>query len=193
MCHKLLENASLYRQALEADRAIAQAAREERCQYCGGALYRGDYQRSPRGAPPGVETEEFCRRFSFCCGECRRRMTPPSLRFLGRRVYLGAVVVLLSAARHGLTGKRLAKLRRLFGVELSRRTVKRWAAWWREEFATSGFWKLQRGRLPRPVSVQELPASLLGLLVGSERERLIALLTLLGPVTSATARGSMAI
>ena len=46
-------------------------------------------------APAG---EEFVRRFSLCCGRegCRKRATPPSLRFLGRRVYLCAVVLVAS-------------------------------------------------------------------------------------------------
>jgi hypothetical protein len=52
------------------------------------------------------------RRFSFCCAVdgCRRRATPPSLRFLGRKVYLAAVVVLVSMMRHGATEPRLRQL-----------------------------------------------------------------------------------
>jgi hypothetical protein len=47
---------------------------------------------------------------SLCCSRdgCRRRMTPPSVRFLGRRVYLGAVLVLVSAMQQGsLPGRRV--------------------------------------------------------------------------------------
>ncbi|HRZ54915.1 MAG TPA: hypothetical protein P5525_05600 [Candidatus Paceibacterota bacterium] len=38
-------------------------------------------------------------RFSLCCGKegCRRRNTPPSVRFLGRWVYAGLVVILVAA------------------------------------------------------------------------------------------------
>lgn len=193
MCHNLIADASLYRRALEADRAIAEGAREEPCRFCEGVLHRGDYMRRPRGAPPAVEDEEFCRRFSFCCAECRRRTTPPSLRFLGRKVYLGAVVVLLAAAGHGLTAKRLRKLRVMFAVELSRQTVKRWLSWWRRDFVKSPFWKSARGRLRRPVKAADLPAALLDAFTGSGRRRLLSLLAFLGPITSATARGSMAI
>jgi len=34
----------------------------------------------------------------FCCAVdgCRSRATPPSLRFLGRKVYLAAIVVLVA-------------------------------------------------------------------------------------------------
>lgn len=193
MCHNLLEDASLYRRALEADRAIAEAAHEEPCRFCEGVLHRGDYVRRPRGAPPAVEDEEFCTRFSFCCADCRKRTTPPSLRFLSRKVYLGAVVVLVAAARHGLTGKRLRELRRAFAVELSRRTVARWLWWWRGDFAKSQFWKSARGGLRRPVRALDLPAALLDAFTGSGREQLLSLLAFLGPITSATARGSMAI
>jgi hypothetical protein len=46
----------------------------------------------------GRAAESFDRRFSLCCGRegCRRRATPPSVRFLGRRVYVGAVVIVAS-------------------------------------------------------------------------------------------------
>ena len=43
--------------------------------------------------------EEYRYRFNICCDRacCRKRMTPPSVRFLGRKVYLGAVVILIIA------------------------------------------------------------------------------------------------
>ena len=48
---------------------------------------------------PTPELEEYAERFSFCCAVdgCRKRATPPSLRFLGRKVYLATVVTLISA------------------------------------------------------------------------------------------------
>ena len=44
-------------------------------------------------------------------------MTPRSVRFLGRKVYLGAVVILISAMREGPTPRRVHELARLFGVD----------------------------------------------------------------------------
>ena len=41
---------------------------------------------------------------------CRTRATPPSLRFLGRHVYLATVVTLISAMQLGTTPSRLARL-----------------------------------------------------------------------------------
>jgi hypothetical protein len=34
---------------------------------------------------------------------CRSRTTPPSLRFLGRKVYLATIVVLVSMMQYGVT------------------------------------------------------------------------------------------
>jgi hypothetical protein len=51
---------------------------------------------------------------------------PPSLRFLGRKVYLATIVVLVSVTRHGVTKPRIRQLAAAVGVD--RRTVARWRA-----------------------------------------------------------------
>ena len=86
-------------------------------------------------------------RHSFCCAEegCRKRHTPLSLRFLGRKVYLGTVVILLSAMRHGLTQDRMETLRTRLSID--RRTLERWRVWWLENFVRSDFWRAARSRL----------------------------------------------
>jgi hypothetical protein len=62
------------------------------------------------------------------------------VRFLGRKRYLSAVVVLLSAMLQGLTQRRRAEeLEKLVGV--SHRTLSRWQTWWQETFTASRFWK----------------------------------------------------
>ena len=73
------------------------------CKHCGSRLDRADYERKPRGGPD-LRGDVFQLRLSLCCSSpsCRRRATPPSTRFLGRRVYLGAAVVLVSALHQGL-------------------------------------------------------------------------------------------
>ncbi|MCC5873384.1 MAG: hypothetical protein JJU22_13365, partial [Gammaproteobacteria bacterium] len=76
------------------DDDLAATARQQACR-CGGALHRADYPRKPRGCPRRFR-EAFSWRHSFCCQRCRGRNTPPSVRFLGRRVYLGLIVVLAS-------------------------------------------------------------------------------------------------
>ena len=86
------------------------------CLSCGGPLHRGDYPRKPRGGLLAVAGEVFSRRISLCCGRrgCRHRATPPSVRFLGRRVYLGVAVVLASIAAQAAATAR--EVRRATGI-----------------------------------------------------------------------------
>ena len=85
---------------LACDGDLAVMARAGRCGLCGGTLHSACYPRKPRGRPCRLGPEHD-RRFSFCCAidGCRSRATPPSLRFLGRKVYLAAIVVLGCARR----------------------------------------------------------------------------------------------
>jgi len=119
----LLADARFHELLLAFDRDLARAARAAGCVRCGGVLHSARFRRKPRGSPAGRD-DEHDRRFSFCCAVdlCRKRRTPPSFRFLGRKVYLGAVVVLISAMRQGATAAR--QLSAQFGV--SRRTIARW-------------------------------------------------------------------
>ena len=164
---------------------LAAAGRAPGCRGCGGRLHVANYERKPRCGPGAPPPEGFELRLSFCCGRegCRRRSTPPSVRFLGRRVYIGAVVVLVGALRNGPTPKRSAELQRLFRV--SARALDRWRRWWRETFPPSRFRTSLRGRLASPVDAETLPASLLDRLGGAETPAVVALLRLLQPVSTA--------
>ena len=183
MCHALLRDASLYDQLLTFDYALAAEARAAGCGFCGGRLHSARYPRKPRG---GLEDlgPEYARRLSFCCAAegCRRRTTPPSVRYLGRRVYLGAVVVLVAAMRGGITAARAAPLRAWLGVSV--RTLKRWRAWWQATFVASAFWRGAQGRFMPPVVTETLPASLLERFAGEARTRLCHALVFLAPVTA---------
>jgi hypothetical protein len=86
-------------------------------------------------------------------------MTPPSVRFLGRKVYLGAVLILIGTMRQGPTPRRVHELARLFGVD--RATVARWQAFWRAAIPQTAFWELERGRVAPVVEIVVLPLSLL--------------------------------
>jgi hypothetical protein len=165
-----------------ADRERAAAVRAKGCEVCGSALHSSPFPRKPRGGPPDL-SEEHDVRFSLCCAdrECRKRHTPPSLRFLGRKVYLGAVVVVISVMRHGATPERMRKLREIFGV--SRRTVERWRTWWRETFVESAFWRIASAAFMPPVQASLIPASVLERFPGDDEARLVGLLRLLGPIT----------
>jgi hypothetical protein len=108
--------------------------------------------------------EVFSLRFSLCCGRegCRKRATPPSLRFLGRRVYLEAVVLLASSA--AVATRFLREVYEATGVPV--RTLRRWLAWWGAAFPLTDTWFELRARfVPPPPSEAELPRSLLARLM----------------------------
>lgn len=166
------------------DEQIVAKAAELRCPHCGGPLHRSDYDRKPRGGSIGVAGETFSRRFSLCCGRegCRRRATPLSVRFLGRRVYLGAVVVVASAIAVVVTVA--SALRRATGV--SPRTTRRWLQWWRGPFTKTGVYVELMGKLQTPVSRMALPHALLERLGDHDQERVAKLLGWLAPLTTTT-------
>lgn len=150
--------------------------------HCGGRLDVGNYPRKPRGGR-GLLGPGYTLRLSFCCATqgCRSRRTPPSVRFLGRRFYLGAIVVLVSALRDGLTVRRTAQLKELIGID--GRTLRRWRSWWRNEFARSPFWRSVRARLSPPVNARKAPASLLERF-GRDPADLVRLLQFFSPITT---------
>jgi hypothetical protein len=166
-----------------ADTEAAAEVRAAGCPHCGAPLHAGNYTRKPR-AGPAVLPDGYERAFSFCCSsdDCRKRRLPPSLRFLGRRVYVSAIVVLATAMMHGVTPWRAARLRELTGASL--RTLARWRRWWTDTFPRTSTWKQARGLLRAPVDESALPLSLLEVFAGEGRARLMALLRLLRPLTT---------
>jgi hypothetical protein len=186
MCLKILEDSRLYALLLKVDRDLAEVARVAGCA-CGGALHRASYPRKPRAGAGVGQPDDYDRRHSFCCGEdgCRKRTTPASVRFLGRKVYLGVVVALVTALRHGANARRAGEIRRAIGA--SRRTLARWRTWWRETFTATPFWRTARARWVPPVSEAEMPASLLERFVEEEDVmRLVRLLDFVKPVTTSS-------
>ena len=183
MSHTPLLDARVWQLLLTIDRDLAAEARRTGCA-CGGRLHSARYRRKPRGGLPAELRVEYSRRESLCCAhaECRRRATPPSVRFLGRRVFLAAVVVLVTAMTTGVTTQRAAKLRGQFGVR--ERTLQRWRAWWLQTFPRTAFWKGARARLVPAVDEQRLPASLLERFTDPLEERLVACLKFLAPITT---------
>lgn len=182
--HRLLADARFYALLLEIDKDLAREVRDARCP-CGGPLHAGHYARRPRGGPAALP-EGYEKRYSFCCGRegCRARATPPSVRFFGRRWYLAPVFVLVSALQQGVTPRRLAAVRKWLGKRVSRKTVERWRRWWLEAFPATGCWTAGRGRFVPSVAEGRLPLSLLERFVGEGRDRLVAALRFLSPVTT---------
>jgi hypothetical protein len=109
-------------------------------------------------------------------------VTPASVRFLGRKVYGAAIVVLVTAMRHGVTRWRQAFLKQVLGV--SAETLRRWRVFWQEAFAQSDFWKAARGRLMPPVDQARLPASLLERFEGDQKEQVLLLLRFIQPLVT---------
>ena len=105
-----------------------------------------------------------------------------SVRFLGRKVYLGAVVVLATALQHGPSKTSVTKLSAQLGI--SRRTLARWCRWWSTMFATSRFWTSLRGRFLPAVDEATIPASLLSRLSATDEPAVVALLRLLAPIST---------
>jgi hypothetical protein len=141
------------------DADLAARARAAGCG-CGGRLHSATYPRKPRGGPNSLD-DGYGRRDSFCCAVkgCRRRTTPSSLRFLGRRVYLGVVVLLAAAMRQGPTPVRAMRLHELLGT--SARTLRRWRRWWCEVFPASTLWRAMPKLLVSPKPDANLPVALL--------------------------------
>lgn len=172
---KVLNGAHFFKLLLMVDIDMAKESQATGCVYCGGKLHWGNYPRKPRGGPAPDE------RFSFCCSICRRRKTPPSVIFLGRKVYLGVVVVLVGAMMHGLHAKRVERLRQVLGID--ERTLGRWRAWWLETFVASPFWKGARARFSPALCEAHMPLCLVETFHGERSENMIRLLQFLAPIT----------
>jgi hypothetical protein len=152
------------------DADVAQQAQEGGCVVCGARLHRADYPRKP---PVGVTTPEegvLCLRTSFCCADrdCRKRVTPPSLRFFARRHYLSLFVVLAAILVNGASPRRVREVARSIAVD--RRTLERWRDWWTKELPRTSLWQSLRGRFDRPVDEARLPMSLLDRFTNASEE-----------------------
>ena len=183
MYHVLFRDASFWAFLFEVDKDLANQARQEGCP-CGGRLHSANYPRKPRGGCEKLPDSCGCR-LSFCCERdgCRKRTTPPSVRFLGRKVYLAAVVVLVAAMRHGPSPRRVRELTELFGAD--RRTIARWCTFWREHFPQTTFWKVAQGRFPQGLEMAGFPRSLFDAFIHRQdsREDWKRLLEFLSPIT----------
>jgi hypothetical protein len=185
MHHDLLRDVAFWCFLLSIDRDFAKSARESGCP-CGGHLHTANYVRNPRGGPEGL-SKECCLRLSLCCGRegCRKRVTPPSLRFLGPKVYLLPVIFLTAAMRQGPSPRAMRELCTLFGAD--RRTIVRWQVLWQEQFPQTRFWKVERAQLPRPNEVTAFPRALVIAFFTSHdaRDDWERLLRFLSPITIA--------
>lgn len=204
-------SANPYPCLLDIDVLFAFAAWNSLCPHCGGRLDQAHYPRKPRGAGEAAYLPENQVRFSYCCATdgCRRRLTPFSVRFLGRKVYFGAVVALVSALRNGRLPWTIRRIVETFdpygeGKGPCAKTVLRWVDFWREQVVGSPFWKrcvegapqfaawvLERGSHELETLAPWSWLEALGLPITSEK--LTRCLELCAPLTSRSAPGSLAL
>jgi hypothetical protein len=171
------QDPSFFRFLSQIDAELAGETRGGGCQHCSGPLHTADFARKPRGCPVAV-IEEYSWRLSFTCGRCDLRATPPSVRFLGRRVYV-AVMLMLSSPPGSASAR---DLQRRLGI--SRRTVLRWRRWWTQEFPRTRLWMSLRSRLMPPIAPAQLPLGLLDRLrFRVPTKRLAQALRLLSPLS----------
>jgi hypothetical protein len=161
---------------LRLDHELAEVTRAGGCAHCAAPVDAGHYLRKPRGGPWDLSDEQS-RRFSFCCRRdgCRRRAMPASVRFLGRRVYLGVVVLLAGVLEQGTPRWRVRKLEAALGAD--RRTLVRWRRWWTSTVAQSRTFEVGRADFMPPPAGAELPGSLVACFAAvAPRGRLVAAL-----------------
>jgi hypothetical protein len=183
MYHDLPRTARFWSFLFAIDKDLAEQTRTSACP-CGGRLHCANYLRKPRGTLVQLP-EPQCKRLSFCCDRegCRKRVTPPSVRFLGPKVYLAAIVILISAMRQGASPRRVRELSARLGAD--RRTIARWQVFWREYFPQTPFWKIARARLAPLAEIVTLPYSLVDAFLTRHRRcrGWTLLLRFLSPIT----------
>jgi hypothetical protein len=187
MYHDLLKKPNFYLLLVRIDAELAEAIHLAGCAYCGGPLHQSNYPRSPLGLPV------FCReyfeiRFSLCCGKCRKRTTPPSVRFFGRYRFPAAIMLLFSAFMSRGSRKRYHQIKRYFGINISLRTWRRWHRWWKDCFTETAFWKKNKALLEIGDSIGWLPRNLLMIYQGRLSHRLTMSLRFLAPLTAGAFR-----
>lgn len=185
MLHGVVVGVDFFTLLVGIDERIARLVAADRCE-CGGPLHRANFERKPRGALIAAAGESFTLRFGLCCGSCRTRTLPPSVRFLGRRVYFGAVVLLASV--WALCGSA--------GAGVPRRTVRRWLGWWTSIFPTLPMFTELRARFaPPPPDAAALPLSFIERLAEElgplDVEKILVLAAqLLAPMTTQSCPGA---
>jgi hypothetical protein len=188
VCHLNARNPNFYRLLLHIDQDLAEQTRAQRCR-CGGVLHSARYPRKPRGLPG--DARSCCDfRYSFCCAACRHRTTPFSVRFPGRRVYVAAIMVVVSAMR--ASAGTAAAMRQLDSLGVPPSTIERWRRWWTTGFVDTPFWTLGQAAFMPPVNTGQAPASLLERFASTlPPEPLLCLLRWLSPLTSSSAVSSL--
>jgi hypothetical protein len=175
---ELLRDGRFFELLLKVDEEKAEQVHLAGCPHCHGPLHAAHFRRKPRGLLASHDALHGGHevRFDWCCGWCRQRTLPASVRFLGRKVYVAVAIAVATVLVRGRDRDAVRVLRRELGASWS--TLRRWCRWWR---ALTGlaFWERLRGKLPVDLDGGALPGSLLDRFEGSSAERMLGLLRLL--------------
>lgn len=158
---KFYFDAILWEKLYNIDKEIANFFHGSPCQEndCPGKLNWANYLRKPRGVIDSVESWLMLK-FSLCCSQqgCRTRSTPPSVRFLGRRVYIALFIMLMLLPEDDAdVAKVQEKIITLPPKSFDKSTFRRWFTWWNTTIPRSPIWKKMVGTLPANVDNQFLP------------------------------------
>ena len=168
----------------DADVAAAARIRATGCVHdCGGRLDVANYPRKGRGLDDETERAgQYDLRLSLCCSRegCRRRATPPSVRFLGRRIFVAALVI-AGAMTTVDTRTSIPSAT----PSPARQTRGRWRAFWREQLVRSAMYiEMIGARMSPTIDASEMPDVLVERCRGDIFERLHSVLRLLAPWTT---------
>jgi hypothetical protein len=190
MSQNYLFKASFHLLLIKIDQEFSNTIKQQGCP-CGGQLHQSDYPRSPFGLPAQFR-DQYNERFSFCCAICRKRITPQSVRFFGRRWFPAPLLLLISVLTLGVSKRRCAQVKRHLGITISESTWRRWRRWWSEVFITTPFWQQAKGSFPPTDQITQgpFPRVLLTAFQGKIKieEKIHLLLKFLAPLTSGVLR-----
>lgn len=188
MSHDWIADINFFQLLDEEDARATAVARAGGCPVCQGRLDRADFPRKPRGGDVAAAGEVIDHRRSLCCRRrgCRKRLTPPSLVFLGRRVYLAITIVV--ATWRAMASPPVAPPR-----SPPRRTLRRWLAWFASEAPHTGWGASVRARVSPPLEPNEaLPGALIDRLLPGRgvAAALLATLRMMAPLSRSAAAWS---
>ncbi len=184
MSQNFIHKASFHVYLMKIDQQVADIFANKCCVYCRGKLHQANYSRSPAGMPSKFR-DQYSRRLSFCCATCRKRTTPPSVRFFGRRWYPALIYIFISIMISGISKRRIALIEKHFGIVVRESTWRRWRKWWRDEFVVTKFWSYEKGKLPPTNEITQgpFPRVIFNLYNGKIEEKMLLFLHFSSPLT----------
>ncbi len=146
---KISITSNFFHNLLSKDEDLAAKTKEAGCLNCAGVLNVSNFPRKPRGIPDDF-TSFFLIRLSLCCRRCRKRVTPPSVRFWGRRIYTAITILLY------LLSLLIEENRDTITIK----TAKRWTNYFQTIFTKGDFWRARQGDFMPSLNLNHIIPSL---------------------------------